>query len=99
MQPVEVSPGIQWIGVNDRTTDLFEGLWPITREGVSYNSYLVVDDKKAIIDLAKALKTDDFFEQIDQVTEIGSLDSLERAEVFSREQFRQLRAEMSRRSD
>ena len=74
MQPVELSPGVHWIGVNDRTTDLFEGLWPITQEGVSYNSYLVIDDKKAIIDLAKALKTDDFFEQIDQVADIASLD-------------------------
>jgi anaerobic nitric oxide reductase flavorubredoxin len=72
--PVEIVPGIHWIGVNDRTTDLFEGLWPITQEGVSYNSYLVVDEKKAIIDLAKAVKTDDFLEQIDEVTGIDTLD-------------------------
>ena len=29
MSAVEVKPGIYWVGVNDRTTDLFEGLWPI----------------------------------------------------------------------
>ena len=40
----------------DRTTDLFEGLWPITQEGVSYNTYLINDEKKAIVDLTKALK-------------------------------------------
>ncbi len=74
MPPVEIRPDIYWIGVNDRTTDLFEGLWPITQEGVSYNAYLINDEKKAIVDLAKALKTDEFFDQIDQVTSISSLD-------------------------
>ena len=38
MPPVQIRPDIYWIGVNDRTTDLFEGLWPITQEGVSYNT-------------------------------------------------------------
>jgi len=74
VHPVQISPGVYWIGVNDRTTDLFEGLWPITPEGVSYNSYLAIDDKKAIIDLAKAVKTDEFFDQIDQITDIAGLD-------------------------
>jgi anaerobic nitric oxide reductase flavorubredoxin len=74
MPPVQIRPDIHWIGVNDRTTDLFEGLWPITQEGVSYNTYLISDEKKAIIDLAKSLKTDEFFGQIDQITDIGNLD-------------------------
>jgi anaerobic nitric oxide reductase flavorubredoxin len=74
MPPIEIKPGIYWIGVNDRTTDLFEGLWPITQEGVSYNAYLIDDEKKAIIDLAKAFKTDEFFDQIDQIVDISQLD-------------------------
>jgi len=74
MPPIEIKPNIYWIGVNDRTTDLFEGLWPITQEGVSYNAYLIDDEKKAIIDLSKALKTDEFFGQIDQVTDVSQLD-------------------------
>ena len=74
MPPVQIKPGVHWIGVNDRTTDLFEGLWPITQEGVSYNAYLINDEKRAIVDLAKALKTDEFFEQIEQVTDISNLD-------------------------
>jgi anaerobic nitric oxide reductase flavorubredoxin len=74
MLPIEIKPDIYWIGVNDRTTDLFEGLWPITQEGVSYNAYLIDDEKKAIIDLAKALKTDAFFDQIDQVINVSQLD-------------------------
>jgi anaerobic nitric oxide reductase flavorubredoxin len=72
MPPVEIKPDIYWIGVNDRTTDLFEGLWPITQEGVSYNAYLINDEKKALVDLAKALKTDEFFDQVDQALRLRS---------------------------
>ncbi|MBN2350994.1 MAG: FprA family A-type flavoprotein [Spirochaetales bacterium] len=76
MASVEIKPGIHWIGVNDRTTDLFEGIWPISKEGVSYNSYLIDDEKKAVIDLAKAFKTDNFFRQIERVTDLASIDYL-----------------------
>ncbi|MFB0533380.1 MAG: FprA family A-type flavoprotein [Anaerolineae bacterium] len=74
MPPIEIKPDIYWIGVNDRTTDLFEGLWPITQEGVSYNTYLINDEKKAIVDLTKAFKTDEFFDQIDQLADVSQLD-------------------------
>ncbi len=74
MRPIQVKPDIYWIGVNDRTTDLFEGLWPIAREGVSYNSYLIDDEKKAIIDLSKALKSDEFFNQVDSIVQVSQLD-------------------------
>jgi len=68
MPAIEVKPGIYWIGVNDRKTDLFEGLWPITQAGVSYNSYLVLDEKKALIDLAKDEQVSSYLEQIhDQI--------------------------------
>jgi flavorubredoxin len=54
MPAIRIKPGIYWIGVNDRTTDLFEGVWPITREGVSYNSYLIRDEKNVLVDVIKA---------------------------------------------
>lgn len=41
-----------WVGVNDHETDLFEALWPLPY-GISYNAYLVVDDKVALIDAVK----------------------------------------------
>jgi anaerobic nitric oxide reductase flavorubredoxin len=74
MPAFEISPGISWIGINDRTTDLFEGLWPISREGVSYNSYLIKDDRRVIIDLAKAFKGDEFLSQIDEITDVTDID-------------------------
>ena len=74
MPPVAIAPGIFWVGINDRTTDLFEGLWPIDREGVSYNYYLVLDEKKVLIDLAKSFKTDEFFANIAEVTSPSEID-------------------------
>lgn len=74
MAAVELKKDIYWIGVNDRTTDLFEGFWPISKEGVSYNSYLINDEKKVIIDLAKSLKSDSYFDQIDQILDLSQLD-------------------------
>lgn len=45
----EFKPGIHYVGVNDRTTHLFEALWSLPY-GVSYNSYLITDTKTALID-------------------------------------------------
>jgi flavorubredoxin len=70
----EIKPDVFWIGVNDRTTDLFEGLWPIVQEGVSYNSYLVMDEKRAVIDLAKSIKADEYFAQVEEITDIAKID-------------------------
>jgi flavorubredoxin len=74
MPAIEVKPGIYWIGVNDRTTDLFEGLWPITREGVSYNAYVVRGNKSALIDMAKDFKADELLSQIEQIVDPAALD-------------------------
>ncbi|MCS7282660.1 MAG: FprA family A-type flavoprotein [Anaerolineae bacterium] len=74
MPAVEIRPNIFWIGVNDRTTDLFEGYWPIIPEGVSYNAYIVRGEKTALIDLAKGFKTDEFLAQIANVADIRKLD-------------------------
>ncbi len=45
----KLSEHIYYLGVNDRRTHRFEGLWPIPK-GVTYNSYLIDDKKPAIID-------------------------------------------------
>ncbi len=74
MTAIEVKPGIHWIGVNDRTTDLFEGLWPITSEGISYNSYVVKGEKNALIDLAKDFKSSALIDQIAEVVDPAAID-------------------------
>lgn len=45
----EIVPGIHYVGVNDRKTTRFEALWPLPT-GVSYNAYLVVGERVALID-------------------------------------------------
>lgn len=74
MKPIEIKPDIYWIGVNDRTTELFEGLWPIQKEGITYNAYLINDEKKAVIDMSKELTTGDFIDNINEIFPVSSLD-------------------------
>lgn len=49
----QIAPGIYYTGVNERTRKHFESLWPIPH-GVSYNSYLIVDQKVVLIDASEA---------------------------------------------
>ena len=53
-----ITTSTYYVGVNDRNKALFEGLWPLP-DGVSYNSYLIVDEKVCLIDTVEA----DFFAQ------------------------------------
>lgn len=53
----EFLPGIHYVGANDRTKHRFEGLWPLP-EGVSYNAYLIDDEKVALIDTIDAAFTE-----------------------------------------
>jgi flavorubredoxin len=74
MLPIQIKPNIYWVGVNDRTTELFEGLWPVRQEGVSYNSYLIDDEKKVLIDLSKEMMTHELLTQIQTVMDLSRLD-------------------------
>lgn len=54
----EITNGIHYVGVNDRHKHIFECLWPLPY-GVSYNSYIIADEKIALVDTVEA----DFFTQ------------------------------------
>lgn len=54
------------MGVNDRSTHLFEGMWPIPY-GVSYNSYLINDDKVALVDTVEIGFFDIFLQKIQAI--------------------------------
>lgn len=62
-KPLEIEKDIFYVGVNDRTKHLFESLWPLPN-GVSYNSYLIVDEKVALIDTVDICYSDVFFRKI-----------------------------------
>ena len=74
MIATKIAENVFAISVNDRTTDLFEGLWPISVEGVTYNSYVIDDEKKVLIDLTKEFKTDTLVDQIATVFNPADLD-------------------------
>ena len=65
---MSMSNDIKYIGVNDHVTDLFESQYPI-KTGVTYNSYLVMDEKIAVFDTIEAKFADEWFQNMDAVLE------------------------------
>ena len=63
-KPVEINKNLFYVGVNDRSKELFENLWPLPK-GVSYNSYLIRDEKVALIDTVDIAFTDVFLKKLD----------------------------------
>lgn len=63
---IEISQNIYWVGVNDRRTALFENLWPL-EHGVAYNSYLIVDDKVALIDTVESGQVSEYTRKIQSI--------------------------------
>jgi flavorubredoxin len=60
---IPINDQVFWIGINDRQTGLFEELWPIPN-GIAYNSYMILDNKVAIVDAVKAISVDQYLEKI-----------------------------------
>ena len=71
----EITNNIYYVGVNDRNKNLFEGLWPLPN-GVSYNSYLIVDEKVCLIDTVEVDFFTQFIENIREVIGERSIDYL-----------------------
>lgn len=71
----KISERIYYVGVNDETKTLFEGLWPLPY-GVSYNSYIVADQKVALIDTVEHDFEDEFLDNIDKSLKNRSIDYL-----------------------
>lgn len=58
-----ISNDIKYIGVNDRKIDLFEGQYAVTN-GMSYNSYVITDEKIAVIDTVDARFSDEWLKKL-----------------------------------
>lgn len=72
---VPVKGKVFWIGVNDRRKRLFENMWPMDK-GVSYNSYLIVDEKTALVDTIEDRAAGNYIERIEKLLEGRKLDYL-----------------------
>ena len=63
---MNVTSEIKYIGVNDYSKDLFEGLYKVP-EGMAYNSYAIIDEKIAIMDTVDVLFTNQWLNNIEKV--------------------------------
>ena len=70
-----VTDSIVWVGGNDRRLALFENAYPIPR-GVSYNSYVLLDEKTVMFDTADKAVSEQFFENVEYVLNGRPLDYL-----------------------
>ncbi|MBR2503807.1 MAG: MBL fold metallo-hydrolase [Oscillospiraceae bacterium] len=65
---MHITEDIKYIGVNDRQIDLFEGQY-IVPEGMAYNSYIIMDEKTAVMDSVDANFTQEWLDKI--ASELG----------------------------
>jgi len=75
MHQIKLSDNIYFLGFNDRRTHLFENLWPIPN-GISYNSYLISDDKVALIDTVERHFIEDYFQRVEAIIGNRNIDYL-----------------------
>ena len=71
----EIANNVFYVGVNDRRKDLFENLWPLPY-GVSYNSYLIIDEKTVLIDTVDVCYSDIFLGKVSSLLGGRKLDYL-----------------------
>jgi flavorubredoxin len=75
MHQIKLADNVFYLGYNDRRTNLFENLWPLPY-GVSYNSYLVIDEKIALVDTVERQFIDSFLDDIEKIAGGRKIDYL-----------------------
>jgi len=75
MRTINILDKVYLLSANDRRTHLFENFWPIPN-GVSYNSYLIVDEKIALIDTVERTYIDEYLDEINHLTNGREVDYL-----------------------
>lgn len=75
MYKVNLAEDIYFLGINDRRTTLFENFWPLPK-GVTYNSYLIVDEKVCLVDTVDRKFTDEYFDRLDDILSDRAVDFL-----------------------
>ena len=71
----KMTEDLYWVGASERRLNLFENAYPLTN-GVSYNSYLLLDEKTVLIDTVDKSVSGLFFENVDHVLSGRKLDYL-----------------------
>ena len=68
-----VTDAIKYVGVDDHDIDLFEGQYDVP-EGMSYNSYIILDEKTALMDTVDASKTEEWLANVKEALGDRQLD-------------------------
>ena len=66
MNQIEITPAVRYVGVDDHTLDLFESQYVIPH-GVSYNSYVILDEKIAVMDTVDRRAAEEYFRNLEAV--------------------------------
>lgn len=75
MYDMKISDSVVYIGVNDKTIDLFESQYKVPN-GVSYNSYVILDEKVAVMDTVDKRATEQWLENLSQALNGRNVDYL-----------------------
>ncbi|MGN0622541.1 MAG: FprA family A-type flavoprotein [Oscillospiraceae bacterium] len=75
MKDVKISESVIYIGADDKTIDLFESQY-VVPNGVSYNSYVILDDKVAVMDTADSRVTEQWFANLEAALNGRTVDYL-----------------------
>ncbi|MGF7186673.1 flavorubredoxin [Desulfitispora alkaliphila] len=70
----QLSESAHWLGVTDWTTQYFHGYGLSTHRGTSYNSYLIKDEKIAVVDGVMASFADQWLENLEQLVDFSKID-------------------------
>ena len=74
LNAVEIKPDVYWVGAVDWKAREFHGY--STERGITYNAYLILDEKKTLIDTAKVTYTDELLQRLSSVIDPSEIDVL-----------------------
>ena len=75
MKDITITDTIKYIGADDKDIDLFESQY-VVPNGVSYNSYVILDEKVAVMDTVDARRTEEWLDNLDKALDGRSVDYL-----------------------
>lgn len=75
MKDITITDTIKYIGADDKDIDLFESQY-VVPNGVSYNSYVILDEKVAVMDTVDARRTEEWLDNLDKALDGRTVDYL-----------------------
>ncbi|MEY8236057.1 FprA family A-type flavoprotein [Lachnospiraceae bacterium 66-29] len=75
MKDITITDTIKYIGADDKDIDLFESQY-VVPNGVSYNSYVILDEKVAVMDTVDARRTEEWLDNLDKALDGRNVDYL-----------------------